>query len=153
MLDHADEALPEWPAPSTALVIGARERQALRALCIRAAANPITVGDLKATLTDRDAKAEHVERVSSQTVYLPAAFMVSLTVEVQAPGLYRHLCVSIHAGSGIAHPAAVWMIAEELGFVGSMRECIVYPETLRGHGFGVNVLQPVDMPAPAPVDG
>ena len=151
MRDNDGTPGPDWPQPSTALVIGRPEVAALNALRDRAAANPVTVQDLMATLTDPDAKAEHVERVSSQTVYLPAAFMASYTMEVQEAGLLRHLCVSIHAGTGVPHPAAVWLIAEALGFKDGLRGCMVYREDLTGHGIGINVMQLVQQHA-APED-
>lgn len=43
---------------------------------------------------------------------------------------------------------AVWMVAEEFGFVGVITDCALWIEKLSGHGRAINLVQPVEMKLP-----
>jgi hypothetical protein len=39
---------------------------------------------------------------------------------------------------------ALWIVAQEFGFWGSLKQCSVWPELLIGHGYAMNVVQPLE---------
>ena len=83
-------------------------------------------------------------RMTAQTITLPLSFMVTYSVEIGHPaGRCRHLSVSIEQEGRAPGAEAVWMIAEEFGFYGSLESCTVWLEELRGRqSIAVNVVQP-----------
>lgn len=130
--------------PATALFIGEAERAKLAALRSLAVARPVDMKVLSSSIRTPAGKAAHRARMTEQSCQLPLAWFVTYSVEHQPGGVARHLSVSLDAGTRVPHPAAVWMIAEEMGFTGSLRECVVWKEELQ-QGLTVNVMQLVAM--------
>lgn len=129
----------------TALLIGPEQQRQLAELRIKAAQHPVDVRGLEARLKTAEGKAAHMAFVTTQTLELPRSMLVSFTIETGHPlGTCRHMTVSVMSTERVPHPAAVFMIAAELGFVGDMeKDCLMWPAQLAGHGVGINVLQPV----------
>ncbi len=137
----ADGAVQLLQLPSTSLMIRAPERDALRALRDMAALHPVDMKTLMVAIKTPEGKRKHKEAMTRQTVHLPVNFFATYSVEVQRDGLFRHLSVSIAAGTGVPNPEAVWMIAEALGFVGAISNCIIKPEKMPAGYMVINVLQ------------
>lgn len=127
---------------ATALIIGVSERQAIADLRERAAASPVNMPDLMARIETPDGKAAHMRQMSAQTVCLPVAYAVTFSIETGHPiGVVRHMSMSVNRR--LPRPEAAWMVAQELGFWGSIKDCTVWREKLQGHGEAVNLVQPI----------
>jgi hypothetical protein len=126
----------------TPLFVGPDERAALAALRDLAARHPVDMAGLTERLKDPANKRRHMRQMTEQTVYLPAAYAVTLSIEYNHPGgtTARHMSMSVDRKE-LPNVHAVWMICEELGFVGKLEECVVWLEHLQGHGEAVNVCQ------------
>ena len=128
----------------TALLIGPPEREQLQQLRTLAAEHPVDMVKLMQRLKTRGGKRLHMRQMAQQTIYLPVDYAVTLSIETGHPcGTARHLSVSIEKDGRLPLPEAVWMIAEELGFVGALEGCALWLEKLALRGEAVNVWQPV----------
>jgi hypothetical protein len=126
-------------------LIGPPERDALIDLRERAEAAPVDVLSLRTRLANPEGKAAHMAQMSSQSLIIPDGYLVTYSVEIGHPGgAARHLSMSSEREGKVPHPAAVWMVAEVLGFTGGGIEACdkVWPEKLRGRvGVAVNAVQ------------
>jgi hypothetical protein len=124
------------------LILGAVQRAALAELRTRAAAAPIDMPDLLARLKTPEGKLAHRRHMTAQSVEIPADFLVTFSIETGHPiGTCRHMSMSVGRKGRRPHALAVWMIAKELGFVGELSDCMMWPEELEGHGAAINVVQ------------
>jgi len=130
---------------STPLLIGEAQREALHDLRERAARAPVDITTLKDRLATVDGKLAHVDHMSAQTVEIPADYLVTFSIETGHPGgAARHLSMSVNARGRVPIPEALWMVAEELGFLGGLEDCTIWPERLRRGGdndLAINVVQ------------
>lgn len=141
--------------PATPLVIGEAQKAALRELREKAAANPIDMPPLMKRLETPEGKAAHMQQMNGLTIDIPLAFMVTFSIETNHPcGTCRHMSMSATRKGRTPIPEAVWMVAEELGFVGGLQSCVVWPEDLqRGpqqrtdRAIAINVVQPLAVAA------
>jgi hypothetical protein len=86
--------------------------------------------------------------MNAQSLRLPLDFMVTFSIETGHPvGTCRHMSMSSGKRGRVPSPAAAWMVAEALGFVGELDTCTVWMETLVPQGKAVNIVQPVSMAA------
>ena len=93
-------------------------------------------------------KAKHMKQMTRQTIQIPMNFLVTFSVETGQPmGVCRHMSMSVDQEGRTPSPEALWMVAEEFGFVGSLQDCKVWKEDLQGHGIAINIVQPVAMVA------
>lgn len=123
-------------------MIGPGEREALARLRAQAEARPIDVSTLERAIATPEGKAHHRIRMTEQTVLIPAAYMVTFSVETNHPhGTARHMSMSVQREGRLPIGHAVWMVAVELGFTGGLGECTTWLEELQGHGQAVNVVQ------------
>lgn len=126
-------------------LIGPAERAALADLRERAEAAPVDVLTLRTKLASPKGKAAHMDQMSEQSVMIPDGYLVTYSVEIGHPaGAARHLSMSSEREGKVPHPAAVWMVAKNLGFEGDGIEACdnVWPEKLRGRiGVAVNAVQ------------
>lgn len=131
----------------TPLLLGEEQRAALLKLKDLALAHPVDVRGLVDRLKDPATKRRHMDHMGRQTVIIPIDFAVTLSYEIGHPcGMARHMSMSSAARGRVPNPIGVWMVAEQLGFVGSLSLCQVYMEELRrpnGNAQAVNILQPV----------
>jgi hypothetical protein len=129
----------------TPLIIGPVEKAQLYRLRELAASHPVDMTTLMARLETRDGKRMHMRQMSKQTIYLPANFAVTFSIETGHPvGTCRHMSMSVNRADRVPSLEGVWMAAEELGFVGGLTSCqAVWPEELQGHGMAINVVQAV----------
>lgn len=126
-----------------ALFIGPYEREKLAALRELAAANPVDMRGLSERLKLPKLKAAHKDQMTAQSVRIPATYLVTFSIENGHPvGTCRHMSMSTVRGR-LPRPESVWLIAEALGFVGGLTECVTWQETLQGHGEAINVVQPL----------
>lgn len=126
-----------------ALLLGPVEKERLAALAEIAFKNPVSMAQLIGT-NSKSGKRKHMDQMSRQTIDIPINHVVTFSVENQTRGQFRHMSVSIDRKGKTPSPEAVWIIAELLGFTGSYKDCMVYPEKLLGSaGVAMNVMQPV----------
>lgn len=129
---------------ATPLIVGADERAALNALRDKAAAAPL---DMQAVLRDiqtPDGMKRHMERMKAFTIPIPMAYDVTFSIETGHPGgTMRHMSMSVAKKGRAPVPEAIWMVAQELGFVGGLETCMTYPEEFGNGGVAINVIQPV----------
>jgi hypothetical protein len=127
----------------TPLFIGTGERELLRQLRELAALHPVDMQGLTERLKLPALKKRHMRQMTAQTVYLPAAYAVTLSIEFNHPQgrTARHMSMSVDREDRIPNQHAVWMVAEELGFTGALSDCIVWLEDLQGHGKAINIVQ------------
>jgi hypothetical protein len=131
---------------STPLIIDEVGRKRIRELCAAAQAKPVDMLKLVSRINTADGKEQHVAQMTAQTIDIPLAFRVTFSVENGHPcGTCYHMSVSVQRKGRIPNEHAVWLIAQEFGFKDSLQKCTVWPETLRGHGIAINVVQPVDL--------
>jgi hypothetical protein len=125
-----------------ALVIREDERAALRELVARAEAAPVDMLTLMLRLASAEGKAAHMAQMTAQSLMLSVGFVVTFSIELgHGGGAARHMSMSTQREGRVPHPEALWMVAEELGFVGGLEACDkVWPERLR-QGLAVNVVQ------------
>lgn len=129
----------------TPLIIGDEQRAALAKLRELAAANPIDMPKLMERIKLPKPKAQHMAQMTAQTVGIPMDYMVTFSIEHGHPaGTCRHMSMSVGKKGRVPNQHAVWMVAEELGFVGGIEACMCWLEDLKGHGQAVNVVQPIN---------
>jgi hypothetical protein len=128
----------------TPLIIGATQKAKLAALRKRALADPIDMQAAQTTLSTEEGRIAHWRRMNALTIPIPVAFEVTFSVETGHPsGTMRHMSMSSGRRGRSPTPEAVWMICEELGFVGSLEQCAFWFEDLKNGDKAVNVVQPV----------
>lgn len=135
---------------STPLIIDDAIRAQLHTLRKLAEANPVDMPPLLARLTTPEGKAAHKAQMTQQSVEIPLAYLVTFSIERDHPcGTCRHMSMSVAREGRVPNEFALWMVAAELGFWGSLKECTLWSEHLLGHGVAINVVQPQDAPPPA----
>jgi len=138
----------------TPLLVGPIEKLALADLAKLAAAHPVDMKGLTKRIESQEGKARHMAQMTAQTVHIPVAYLVTFSIETGHPAASqcRHMSMSVARAGRVPLPQAVWMVAEELGFTGSLQACTVWVEDLQGHGKAINVVQPVKEDADVSVD-
>ena len=140
---------------STPLIVGAAQKAALAGLRQRAAENPVDIVMVMEQIKTHDGKAAHRTRMTDLSILIPLAFVVTFSIETRHPcGTCRHMSMSSDRKGRVPTPAAVWMICEELGFIGGLEACTVFTEDLQRLPNGkkqmaVNVVQPIAIVAPS----
>lgn len=133
------------------LIIGPNEIAALADLRERAAQHPLDMSTVVEQIKTPEGKRRHMRQMSEQTIDVPLAYVVTFSIERGHPGgTCRHMSMSSDLPGRTPIPEAVWMVAEQLGFVGNLKECAVWLEELmRGDhkANAVNVVQPINMVA------
>jgi hypothetical protein len=126
------------------LILGETQRADLAALRAKAMAEPINTNVVLAhTVTPAGMRA-HMKRMEEFTIILPTAFVLTFTLEERPKaGLCRHMSLSVLRRRRAPSPEAVWMVAEELGFWGSLEQCSVWLEDIGQGDKAVNVVQPI----------
>jgi hypothetical protein len=133
---------------ATPIIIGQAQRDALAALRNKAAAAPIDMPPVLKQLETEAGKAAHFKRMAALTIDIPAAFAVTFSIETNHPGgTMRHMSMSSHRHGRMPIPEGVWMVAEELGFVGGLEACRVWKEDIGDGDIAINVVQPVRVTA------
>lgn len=129
-----------------ALLIGPDEQLKLATLRELASQHPVDMTTLMEALKHPAGKAFHRSRMSAQTVSIPTYYLVTFSIETGHPaGTCRHMSMSVRTEGRVPHPHAVWMVAEVLGFVGGLDQCVHWMEDLEGHGLAINLVQPVSV--------
>lgn len=125
----------------TPFIIGPQEEAELRTLRDLAATKPVDMRGLLDRLKKARHKARHMHQMADQTVYLPFGWSVTFSIETGHPGgAARHMSMASPDPGRVPRPEAVWMVAEVLGFTGSIEQCTVWPEQLM-QGMAINVVQ------------
>lgn len=133
----------------TPILIGPTELAALHELRVRANGHPVDARGLAVRLATPDGKSAHRDQMTGQSVRLPLAYLVTFSIETGHPkGTYRHMSMSVQREGRLPNGNSLWLVAHALGFTGALEECMLYRETLQGHGEAINVLQLV-MPVEA----
>jgi hypothetical protein len=128
---------------STPFLIGPVEIEALHQLREMAAAHPVDMQKLVPQLKNKKGKRRHMDQMNRQSVMIPVEFLVTFSIETGHPaGTCRHMSMSSPAPGRVPLPEAIWMAAEELGFIGGLERCMVWLEDLT-QGKAVNVVQPL----------
>jgi hypothetical protein len=133
------------------LIIDGEAREQIETLRALALANPVDMRVLMKRIHVPQCKAQHMAQMTRQTISIPLGFRVTFSIEHGHPaGTCRHMSVSTAAEGEVPGPHAVWMIAQELGFWGSLHDCTgIWKENLRGHGLAINVVQTLAPPTNA----
>ncbi len=130
------------------LIIDERARRRLADLRARAMASPLDVLQIMRDVKTPAGKAHHLAKMEKQTVRIdgPWPFFVTFSVETgHRAGTCRHMSMSVFRKGRVPSPEAVWMVAAEMGFVGSLEACDgVWTENLSDGGVAVNIVQAVD---------
>jgi len=133
----------------TPLVVGPDEKSALQQLRELAAQKPVNMDGLLERLQDPAKKRRHMQQMTAQTIPIPFAYTVTFSIEIGHPGgaTARHMSMSVLRDGRLPRPEAVWMICEQLGFIGSLQQCdAVFIERLSDGGDAVNVVQVISAP-------
>jgi hypothetical protein len=131
-------------AASTPLIIGETQKRELRVLRERAALEPVDVLEVLELIKTPEGEREHRDRMTVLSIPLPLAFLVTFSIETGHPaGTCRHMSMSSLRRGRLPIPEAVWMVCEELGFVGSLQACRTWVEDLPDGEKAINVVQPV----------
>lgn len=125
-----------------ALLIGEEEKNALAALRVLANRHPVDMLVLTEAMKHRAGKAAHKLQMTAQSIPLPMNYLVTFSIETRHPGgTARHMSMSVGAQGRVPNEHAVWMVAECLGFAGTLDACTAWVEDLEGHGAAVNLVQ------------
>jgi hypothetical protein len=130
------------------LILTADVTRRLHRLRVFAAKRPVDVLALQEALKTDEGSRAHGKKMTAQSIAIPGPwpFFVTLSLEVGHPcGTCRHMSMSVVRDGRVPHPAAVWMVARELGFSGELQSCNVWPEQLSDGGTAINVAQPVSV--------
>lgn len=131
----------------TPLIVGVNERRKLQALREVAFLHPVNIRQVIERLKTPEGKKAHMDQMTRQSVLIPMAYMVTFSIETEHPaGTCRHMSMSVNKKGRVPNRHEVWMVAEVLGFWGSLEHCRVWPEKLQGHGVAINVVQPLERP-------
>jgi hypothetical protein len=131
----------------TPLVIDESVREQIKACVELAEANPLDMPTLMERIKDPQKKAHHMAQMTRQTVKVPLAYMVTFSIEHGHPmGTCRHMSMSVQREDRLPNEFGIWMIAQEFGFWGSLKDCAGWIEDLKGHGHAVNIVQPLTKP-------
>jgi hypothetical protein len=133
---------------STPLIIDETVRERIRQLVADAQAHPVDMSRLMTSIQTPSGKARHREQMTRQTIEIPLAFLVTFSIELGHPccppgETCRHMSMSVGRAGRIPNEHALWLIASEFGFWGSLKQCLTWPEQLLGHGCAINVVQPM----------
>jgi hypothetical protein len=133
----------------TPLLVGPAEIAALQQLREAAAKAPVNMTELQLAGWRSRCKRQHIRQMNTQTIQIPFAFFVTFLIETHHPNgnTTRHMSMSVKREGRLPHPDGVWMVAKELGFIGSLEQCdAVYIEKLSDGGDAVNVVQIISAP-------
>jgi hypothetical protein len=132
----------------TPLIIDEEVRSQIKACVELAAANPVDMPRLMKLIKDPVKKAHHMAQMTRQTVKIPLAYMVTFSIEHGHPcGPCRHMSMSVNREGRLPNEIGLWMIAQEFGFWGDLRDCdAIFPEDLQGHGHAINIVQRITRP-------
>lgn len=129
-----------------ALMIGAKERDAIAALIKKAAAHPTPLENVKRA-------SEHLEKTGSRfnamneaaTIDIPLGFAVTYTHEEQPGAVCRHMSISVDGKAGTGpSPHAVAMLMEEFGFKNKLGELYANVGKLRDGRLVIDLIEPLD---------
>ena len=112
------------------LVIGVKEREAIRRVVGHATANRVDRAKLDAVARGDGVMPTHTD--PGFHCGLPVGFRVAFTVESQPGGWCRHLSASVDSRGRVPHPRAVEMLMAEFGFAAGLEGCTVYFEPSDG---------------------
>ncbi|SRR5258708_7799583 len=134
----------------TPLVLFPEHRELLRGLRELAARCPVDMPTVAKMLKHPEGKRRHMDQMNRQSVEIPMGFLVTFSIEHGHPiGECRHLSMSSCAEGRAPVPHAVWLVAEQLGFVGpAFSACRVWEEELQrgpGRAIAINVVQPLSV--------
>jgi hypothetical protein len=134
------------------LMIGPEQQAMLDNLRQLAATKPIDLRGLVERLRDNpDEMARHRQQMTSQSVVLPVDYLVTFSIEIGHPqGTVRHMSISVPVKGKVPHVAAIFMIAEALGFINPPDGCHIWGEDTEDHGKAVNIIQLVAVVASSP---
>jgi hypothetical protein len=129
------------------LVIGADEIRAIAELRAKAEKAPVDMTKLMVSIKTKAGKRAHMGQMILQSIPLPVDYFVTFSIETGHPiGTCRHMSISSGRKNKIPTPEAVWMVAQEFGFISGLEFCMVYNEDIRQLGqtcVAVNVVQPL----------
>jgi len=130
------------------LIIGEHQKAALADLRRVAAEHPIDMPNLMQRIKTPDGKRVHMDQMNDQTIDLPTTYLVTFSIENGHPiGTCRHMSMSSTRKGRAPSPEAIWIVAEELGFIGGLSACEVWSEDLqRGaeRAIAINVVQSIN---------
>jgi hypothetical protein len=136
----------------TPLILGVVQMENLRALRERAAAMPVDMSVLLRQLNAPGGRERHIERMMQMfTVEIPTAYQVSFSIEFNHPvGTCRHMSMSSRRAGRTPTPAAVLMVAHELGFVDGFEACKIWTEDIGilpngTQQIAINLVQPLSV--------
>jgi hypothetical protein len=130
------------------LIIGEKQKQALQELRERASLNTIDVRKVL-TLSGVALEAYRERMLTDYSVEIPEAYRVTYSIETNHPaGNCRHMSISSRRSGRTPTPAAVWLIALELGFIGNLDLCKIWTEDIGRLPDGrqqiaINLVQPL----------
>jgi hypothetical protein len=132
------------------LILTSEVVERLHRLRAFAARRPVDVTVVMEMMKSPGPRAAHKKQMTAQTVAIPGPwpFFVTFSIETNHPGgTMRHMSMSIMREGRVPHPAALWLVAAELGFSGGLASCQSWPENLSDGGAAINVVQPVSVGA------
>lgn len=125
----------------TPLLIDDTVKARLAQLKEMAETNPVSLHTLQTlTRNPKDVlKMMHMTQMTMQTMN----FSLTYSVEEQPLGLYRHMSMSVNKEGRLPNTFALWLVAKELGFWGTLDDCdSIYKEKIWGNvGESINVIQ------------
>jgi hypothetical protein len=131
---------------SAPLIMTAEVRVKLARLRAFAATRPVDVLELAEAIKSAQGDRAYRKAMTAQTVVIPGPwpFYVTFSIETGQPcGTCRHMSMSIRREDRVPHPAAVAIVAVELGFAGGIEDCAIWMENLSDGGVAINVAQPI----------
>jgi hypothetical protein len=117
----------------------------IAAIIARAEAAPVDIVALKEQIQLSAVNVAHMAQMTRQTVVIPGVpdFLATYSIEDGHPlGRCRHMTLSVDLDR-LPSLVELWEVAQEFGFVGSLRECIGWVEDLKGHGRAINIVQAI----------
>ncbi len=120
-------------------MIGPDERAAIAELKAVAAAQPFDArAAIEAAALDHDA---YCDMMNVNSIVLPIGFHVTYSHEIQPPGIFQHISISVEPVGKVPSEESVNVILEAFGMAPARRSAAGWVETLDGGIKAVNILQ------------
>lgn len=129
-----------------ALMIGAKEREAIADLIAKAALRVTPFDQMERAAAFRSRTGDGFNAMNeAATIDIPLGFAVTYTHEEQPGATCRHMSVSVDGKAGTGpNPHAVAAIMEAFGFKNQFGAAAMWTDTLRDGRLVINILEPLD---------
>jgi hypothetical protein len=130
----------------TTLIIDAAVREKFARLRARAVAEPVDLRVVGEQITTPEGEVAHIARMRKLTMEIPGPhpWRLSFSIDLGADnGPVRHLSLSVMRAGRTPNQISLWLVASELGFIGSVEDCDWWLEEIGDDRKAVHLAQSI----------